>query len=289
MAKRQLPRVGDKIPVEKFYVSKMNVRAGEEFGVGEKDEALEAHLMTSEIVQPFIARPEGKEGHWERGMDLALAVGYGVVVGRRRYFGKRDKVTHFVVGDHVLIRELSDEEALDMSLKENLDIFRKDLDPITRADRLNELITKSTLSLRKWADKWNLDVATLSDWTRVGNLSPKMRQALRKGVVPFWDGLKVYGLKLGTELQETLGDLALSQGLEAFRKELTRLMLGKGKRGLRPGIWTIERLGWDKRNRADISNYEVVQKVAESKGMTVAEYIKDYITRHIEDIRKEMA
>jgi len=285
----KLPKVGDKIPVERFFVSRMNVRAEEEFGVSEGDEALQAHLTTAEIVQPFIARPEDKEGHWESGMDLDLAVGYGVVVGRRRFLAKRDRVTHFVVGKDVLIQELTDEEALDGSLKENLAIFRRDLDPITRGDKLNELMSRSTRSLRDWARRWNISPSTLSDWIRVADTSPKMREALRKGVIPFWDGLKVAGLKLGTELQERLGELALSEGLEAFRKELARLMAGKGKRGIPRGIYLIDRVIWDKRNRKELEYYDVLTKAAEAKGIKTAEYIKDYIIRHIDEIAKEIA
>ena len=285
----KLPKVGDKIPVEKFFVSKMNVRAEEEFGVSEKDEALQAHLTTAEIVQPFIARPEDKEGRWERGMDLDLAVGYGVVVGRRRFLAKRDRVTHFVVGRDVLIQELTDEEALDRSLKENLGIFRRDLDPITRGDKLNELMSRSTRSLRDWARRWNISPSTLSDWIRVANTSPRMREAIRKGVIPFWDGLKVAGLKLGRELQERLGELALSEGLEAFRKELARLMAGKGKRGIPRGVYLIDRVIWDKRSRKELGYYKILTRVAEAKGMKVPEYIKDYIIRHIDEIAKETA
>lgn len=280
----KFPKVGDKIHVGKFFVSKMNVRAEEEFGISEKDEALQAHLSTAEIVQPFIARPENKEGHWKRDMDLSLAVGYGVIVGRRRFMAKRDRVTHFVVGKEVIIQELADEEALDASLKENLGIFRRDLDPITRGDKLKELVGRSTRSLRGWARRWNISPSTLSDWIRVTNTSPKLRKAIRRGIIPFWDGLKVVGLKLGTELQEKLGELALSEGLEAFRKELACLTAGKGKRGVPRDVYIIVRSTFDKRSPTDLESYKKLEKLAEERKMKVADYAKQVLVEHIKHI-----
>ena len=41
---KAMPRVGDRVPVGKFFVSKFNVRVGEEFGKDEKDETLRLHL-----------------------------------------------------------------------------------------------------------------------------------------------------------------------------------------------------------------------------------------------------
>jgi len=279
-----LPRVGEAVPVDRFFVSKMNVRAEEEFGVGEEDEALQAHLSTDEIVQPFIARPEDKDGHFELGMGPERILGYGVVVGRRRFLARRGRVSHFVAGKDVLIQELTDEEALDKSLKENLAIFRRDLDPITRGDKLNELLSKSARSLRDWARKWNVSPSTLSDWIRVANTSPKMREALRKGIVPFFDGLQVVALKLGTETQENLGELALSEGLEAFRRELARFMAGKGKRGVPRGVYIILRTPFDKRYKPDLELFEKLRKLAEEKGKRLEEYVKEILRDYVKSL-----
>ena len=232
MSKRELPKTGDRIPREKFFVSKMNARFGESFGDKPEDEALKTHLTWRDIVQPFIARPEDKKGHWEPGMDLDLSVGYGVYLGRRRFLGKDAK--EFVVGKDCLIREVTDEEALDASLRENLELFRSTLNPVTKARKISELINSKVITLRGLARLWRIPVSTLSEWLQPNELSLKLQDAGLKDLIHLSDMVQVARLKLGTELQDKLAETVETQGYEAFKSEVARLQAGKGKRGIRP-------------------------------------------------------
>ena len=280
---RELPKTGDKIPPEKFFVSKMNVRVDEKFGDKPEDQALASHLTFRDIVQPFIARPEGN--------------GYGVVVGRRRFLAKKKVTKEFVVGKDCLIKEMTDEEALDASLRENLELFQSKLNPMIRAKKLAELINSKVITLRGLARLWRIPVSTLSEWQKPLELSEKMQEVTAKGSIRFTDSLQVARLELGREKQDELAGIVENQGLEAFKSEVARLRAGKGKRGIRPGVWDVDRLLWDKRNRKEMGYVRVVDKAAEKKGFvdeksgTVKrpEYIKDYIIRHIDDIAKEAA
>jgi hypothetical protein len=59
------------------------------------------------------------------------------------------------------------------------------------------------------------------------------------------------------------------------------------KRGIPKDVYKIDRIIWDKRNRTEMGYYETLMRAAEKKGMKVSEYIKDFMTKHIEEIAKE--
>ncbi|MEM3880991.1 MAG: ParB/RepB/Spo0J family partition protein, partial [Candidatus Bathyarchaeia archaeon] len=198
--KRALPKVGDKIPIEKFFVSKMNMRVDEPFGESEEDRMLVEHLRRSSMVQPFKARPEGD--------------GYGVVVGRRRFLAlKAAGVKEVVVGQHVWIEEMSDEEALDASLKENLEEFHKTPDPVTRAKAIKAYLERLPTGLRGLARAWGISHSTLSEYLKILELSPEMQKAIQKGVIPFRDALAVARLGLSDKEQAELAETAEKQGV----------------------------------------------------------------------------
>jgi len=273
--KYELPKRGDRIPANKCFVSKMNVRVDEAFGDTDEDQALLKHLQWRDIVQPFIARPEGE--------------GYGVVIGRRRFLAKIESgVKEFEVGKDGWIREMTDEEALDASLRENLALFRAELNPIARAKALAHLIDTKLIGLRGLARLWRLPVSTLSEWLKILELSPRMQEATSNGFLCYTDALKVARMELGTELQDTLTEVLETDGCGAFKKELARLQTRKGKRGIPKGKYWIDRIAWDKRNLREQKYYEVLAKAAEAKETTVQEFIKNFIITHIEDIAREI-
>ena len=300
-SERELPKSGDRIPPEKFFVSKMNVRINESFGETPEDEALTKHLTWRDIVQPFKARPEDENGHWEPGMDLSLMKGYGVVIGGRRFQGKRKVAKYFVVGKDCLIEEMTDAEALDASLLENLKLFRSELNPIARAKGLSQLIDMKLTGLkgglRGLARRWRIPASTLSEWLKPLELNLKMQEVTAKGLVHHTDAVQVARLELGTELQDKLAEIVETQGYDPFKSEVARLREGKGKRGIRAGVWDVDRVLWDRRNRKEMEHVKVVDRAAEKKGFVDEksgkvkrpEYIKDFIIRHIDDIAKEAA
>ena len=272
---KKSPKVEERIPVERFHISEMNVRASEPFGDAKEDKQLIAQLRRGRIIGPFKARPEGD--------------GYGVVVGRRRFLAKKEiGAKYFVVGADCLIEEMSDEEAREASLIENLGILRKTMNPITRAERLNEIISFSYTGLRGTSRRLGISASTLSEWLRVLELSPKMQEVVAKGSLYYTDALMIARMGLGEALQDKLAEVLETKGLEAFKKELTRVTAGKMKRGIPRGVYRIDRLIWDKRNRTEMGYCEILMKAAEKKGMKVPEYIKDFMIKHIEEIAKEI-
>jgi len=271
MVGKELPNVGDRIPVEEFNVSPLNVRAGEPFGEVEEDRRLVAQLRRGRIIGPFKARPEGE--------------GYGVFVGRRRFLAKKlGGAKYFVVGEDCLIEDVSDEDAREASLIENLEILQKEINPITRAKALNEVISFSAAGLRGTARRLGISASTLSEWLKVLELSPRMQEDLTKGLLFYTDALMIARMKPGTDLQDKLAEVLEMEGLDAFKKELTRFSEGKIKRGAPKGVFIVLRTTFDKRYKPDIELYGKLTELAEAKNVKLDEYCKWVLTEHVKSV-----
>jgi len=255
-----LPKPGDKIPVGKFHVSELNVRAAEPFGDSEEDQQLVANLRRGRIIGPFKARPEGD--------------GYGVVVGRRRFLAKKQLgTTYFTAGVDCLIEKMTDEEAREASFVENLEVLRKNMDPITRANKLAGLVTDSALGVRGAAIKLGLKPSTLSEWLKPLALSPKMQEATGKQKIFFTDALHLAKMGLGKERQDELADVLETEGYDAFKAAVARLEEGGLKRGIPKGKYFIERLTFDTVYRPHMELHGHMKKLAEAQKMDIPEYV----------------
>jgi len=263
--------MGDRIPVEKFHVSELNIRAGHPFGEAEEDQLLIENLRRGRIIGPFKARPEGDS--------------YGVYVGRRRFLAKKTVgVKHFVVGKDCLIEDVDEEEARVASLTENLRVLQKDLDPVTKAKKLNEIISFSAGGLRATARQLGLKPSTLSEWLKPLELSPKMQEVTAKGTVFFTDALQVAKMNLGTEKQDKLAEIAETEGLDAFKAEVERLQVGIGKRGIPKGKYSFIKITIDTRYKPDLELDEKLTKLAEAKGMEKDNYCKWALSEYVKTI-----
>lgn len=264
----QLPKAGDRIPTAKFHVSELNVRASEPFGDGEEDQQLISNLRRGRIIGPFKARPEGD--------------GYGVVVGRRRFLAKKHLGTdYFVVGVDCLIEDLTEEEAREASLVENLEVLRKNMDPMTRAHKLATIVDESGLGVRGAAIRLGLKASTLSEWLKPLELSPKLQEATAKGKLFFTDGLHLAKMRLGTERQDELAEVLETDGYDAFKAEVARLEEGKLKRGIPKGKYTIIRATFDHRYPPDMELLEKLNKLADGAKKKIDEYTKWVLLEHV--------
>lgn len=271
MAKTKLPQIGDKISADKFFVSKCNVRADLPFGESESDKLLIANLRRGKIVEPFKARPEGE--------------GYGVYQGRRRFLAKKALgVRFFVVGKDCLIDDVTDEEAKMASWVENLRELQDDMDPITRAKGLSEVLSTSTVSLRMFARLHGFSPSTLSEWLKLLELSPRMQEVTQKRLLFFKDALDVAKLKLNTELQDQLAEILEKDGYDAFKAELKRRMVGKRKRGIPKGKYSILRITWDSRYPPDVETLNKLTKLAEANNKEVDDYCKEVLREHAKTV-----
>jgi len=253
----------ENIPVDKIDISPLNVRADEGFGSDPEDEALQKNVQKTGIKQLITVRPKGDR--------------YEVIMGRRRFLSIKDRVKEVpcIVRD-----DWDDQEALKASLIENLGIFRKSLDPIKRAEALKRLIEMSSKKASGVARELGIAKSTLSEYLKVLELSPKMREQISKATIPFRDGLKVAKMNLPEEVQDALAETAADKGLEAFKREVERLESGKGKRGAPPGLLVI-RLVFDPRNEEERRRYEALKEICEAKNVDISEYVKSIILEEV--------
>jgi len=268
VAKSPLPKAGDKIPVGKFHVSKLNVRASEPFGDAEEDKQLISNLRRGRIIGPFKARPEGN--------------GYGVVVGRRRFLAKKYLgATQFVVGVDCLVEDMTEDDAWQASLVENLEVLRANMDPMTRAHALARIADESGLGVRGAAIRLGLKASTLSEWLKPLELSPKMQKVTGKEKLFFTDALHIAKMKLGKERQDELAEILETDGYDAFKAQVARLEEGKLKRGIPKGKYTIIRLTYDHRYPPNVQLLKELNKRSEASGKPLDEYVKWVLSEHV--------
>ena len=263
-----LPKSGDRIPAERFHVSKLNVRVDEPFGDSEEDKALIENARRGKLVQPFKARPEGD--------------GYGIYVGRRRFLSKMAVgAKAFVVGQEVIIDNISDDQAREDSLVENLSVLREEMNPLLRARKIQDLIDFNMIGLRAVARKLGIAASSLSEWTKILELPPSMQQAVATGKSYYKDALTLAKLKLGEIQQEQLAQALESGGWEAYLMELDKIVTGLGKRGVPKGKYMVVRAMF---MRSDSATYDGLVRLADAKSMDLDEYVKQILTEHVQKL-----
>src|SRR5215216_4852393 len=94
------------IPLEKLKISKQNARKD----VGDISELAQS-ISEKGVLEPILARPENGK--------------IGVVMGSRRYAAAKQAKQHNIP---TIVREMDDDEALEISLVENLQ--RSNLEPL---------------------------------------------------------------------------------------------------------------------------------------------------------------
>lgn len=263
--------MGGQIVSDRFHVSKLNVREAKPFGESEADKALIEQLRFGKIIGPFKARPEGN--------------GYGVYVGRRRFLAKRAVgVKVFIVGQDCIIENISEDDAREASLIENLQVLREEMDPITRARSVADIIDLNMVGLRAVSRKLGIPPSTLSEWTKVLALTPSLQQAVAKGDIKYTDALILARMSLGELEQEELAEILKTQGIDAFQRQVQKLIEGKTRRGAPKGKYVVLRTTFDRISEADMQMYEKLNDLAKAKNMKIDAYCKWVLGQHVKTI-----
>jgi hypothetical protein len=265
----ELPKTGERIPVEAFHISECNVRHDEPFGLIEEDKQFREHLKFNPIREPMHARIETN--------------GFGIYKGRRRYYGKKDFTTHFTVGKDVIIDDISEDEARESSFIENNEFLKKNMHPITYAEQLNKIAAGR--GIRPTARKLNIPKSTVGEYLTLldGLPSQKMREALRTSTIKFKDMLALAKLKLSQTALNELSEVLTTQGPEELFKQLEKYTQNQPKRrGLPKDTYFILRTNFDKRSTTDKQVYEGLEKLAKIQNMTIDAYSKKVLKEHVE-------
>ena len=170
-------------------------RAFDERGLAE----LAASIKSAGVMQPILAR--------------AGASGLEIIAGERRWRAARDAgLTHVPV----LVRALTDQEAAEWSLVENLQ--REDLNPVDRSTALRRLFSDFGLSHGAIAERVGLDRSTVTNLIRLGELEPEVLGLLASGGLTAGHGKALLALDPGAKRVE-LAKKAAKDGLSVRRLE----------------------------------------------------------------------
>lgn len=162
-------------------------------------EELKQSILQYGILQPIIVRKTIK--------------GYEIVAGERRYRAaceaKLEKVP-------AVVRELSDQQMMEMALLENLQ--REDLTPIEEASAYQLLIEKLNITQDELAKKLGKSRPHIANHIRLLSLPPKIQQFISEGEISMGHGRALLGLRKKDSIPAVV-DKILKDGLNVRQLE----------------------------------------------------------------------
>jgi len=160
---QHLPVHGEQrlVPIAELHPSGLNPRKA--FPEEELAELAES-IRSRGLLQPIIARPDPQRG------------GYEIVAGERRWRAAQRAAVHDVP---VIVRDLSDAEAAEFALIEN--VQRTDLNPIEEASGYNELIERFGYTQERLSEVVGKSRSYLSNMLRLLRLPPGVQELLQDG------------------------------------------------------------------------------------------------------------
>ncbi len=245
------------IPLDKIRISAHNVRAEEFFG-DEEDKAFVENVGSYGVLFPIIVRPVG---------DM-----YDVYSGRRRFLAAKENGLTEI---DCIVKEAYDEEALDLSLIEN--IHRKNLDPVTIGRALKRRIDSTGIKAIAYAKKLGIPKSSMSTFLRMNDLSPDMQTEVQAGKVTFREALKVVRLNLPPETEIALAREAREDGSNSFKKTLDRITAEQEKRGAPKGL-LITRINWGFKSK----EYNSLKRFAKADDISITDYCQKVLKEHIQ-------
>lgn len=141
----------------------------------EKLEELAASIKSHGLVQPVVARKDGDR--------------YTLIAGERRW---RAAKLAGLKAINVLVRELSDQEIIEVALIEN--IQREDLNPIEQAEAYSLLIKDFRLNQEKIAEIVGKSRSAVANTLRLLGLAEIVRNGIFDGVITEGHGRALLGL-----------------------------------------------------------------------------------------------
>jgi ParB family chromosome partitioning protein len=164
-AQPRLPPEGEQrlVPLEQLKGGKQNPRR--EFRPEDLAELTES-IRQKGVVQPIIVRPD------------PAGQGFEIVAGERRWRAAQKAGLHQVP---VIVRELSDQEVLELAIIEN--VQRADLNPIEEAAGYKELIDRYNYTQEKLSDVIGKSRSHLANTLRLLKLPAAVQKLLQDGAL----------------------------------------------------------------------------------------------------------
>jgi ParB family chromosome partitioning protein len=192
------------LPVGAIYPSPLQPR--EEFDAAAMEE-LVTSIRQHGLIQPILVRPRGEH--------------YELVAGERRW---RASQLAGLARVPAMIRDFDDQQALQISLVENLQ--RADLNPLEVASALQELVDKHGFSQEELAERLGKSRPEVSNLLRLLHLPPLAQESLRQGRISYGQARALLALeqeeKIVTALQRVEGEKLSVRETERMVKSLSR-------------------------------------------------------------------
>ena len=161
---------------------------------------LAASIAEHGLLQPIAVRPQPKGG-------------YSIVAGERRWRACRMAGLNEVP---VVVKDVSDEQAMELALVENLQ--REDLDPVEEATGIRELMTRCSLTQEQAARKLGKSRSALANSLRLLNLPENVLELLKSGFINIGHAKVILGLPT-PELQEQAAQIIADNQLNVRQAE----------------------------------------------------------------------
>ena len=162
---------------------------------------LAASIAEHGLLQPIAVRPRPRGG-------------YSIVAGERRWRACRMAGLNDVP---VVIKEVSDEQAMELALVENLQ--REDLDPVEEATGIRELMTRCGLTQEQAAQKLGKSRSALANSLRLLNLPENVLELLKSGFINIGHAKVILSLPT-PELQEQAAQIIADNQLNVRQAQL---------------------------------------------------------------------
>ena len=169
---------------------------------------LAASIAEHGLLQPIAVRPQGLGG-------------YSIVAGERRWRACRMAGLTEVP---VVVKDVSDEQAMELALVENLQ--REDLDPVEEAAGIRELMLRCDLTQEQAARKLGKSRSALANSLRLLNLPENVLELLKSGFLNMGHAKVILGLTT-PELQEQAAQIVADNQLNVRQTEALCKKLAK--------------------------------------------------------------
>ncbi|MBP8855673.1 MAG: ParB/RepB/Spo0J family partition protein [Oscillospiraceae bacterium] len=174
---------------------------------------LASSIMEHGVLQPIVVRP-------------APQGGYFIIAGERRWRASR---LAGLTEIPVIIKDVTNEEAMEIALIENLQ--REDLDPVEEALGYRQLMEKCNYTQEQAAAKLAKSRSSVANTLRILALPDKILAQLRQNMLTVGHGKVLLSLP-NSDLQLQAAKIIISEGLNVRQTELLckKLLKGEPKR-----------------------------------------------------------
>jgi ParB family transcriptional regulator, chromosome partitioning protein len=209
---RALPAAGESrmVPIDRVRPSALNPRKN--FNEAELDE-LATSIREKGLVQPLVVRPADATG-----------TNYEIVAGERRWRASQKASLHLVP---VIVRSLSDQEALELAIIEN--VQRTDLNAIEEAGGYRELVERFGYTQEELAGIIGKSRSHLANTMRLLKLPESVQVLVRDGSLSAGHARAL----IGHENAETVAQDIVKKGLNV--RDVEALVMGRKPAGAKAG------------------------------------------------------